>query len=272
MLGLTKKVFFLFAVFLFLPRIVWGAQDYVYLPLEEKAFKWSLEADDLKALTKTPSKPQSIYNRPYSLWENEVNSKLLKRNTIALFGTGVAVMGFLYMMPSSFTNWEDDGESPFEKWWDNVSREPVWDKDDFFLNYVTHPYSGALYYMGARSAGANAAYSFLYSFMLSTFFWEYGIESFAERPSIQDLIVTPVAGAILGEGFYLAKRRILENDGCLMDSKALGTTALFLMDPITQIGDLIWDDETAQKFSVSSQPMISKSGSWGYGLSFSYSF
>ena len=80
-----------------------------------------------------------IYDRTYSLMENEVDGERLKQNTLLFVGVCVATMGFLYMMPSSFTNWEDNGKSPFSKWWRNVSHAPVWDKDDFFLNYVTHP-------------------------------------------------------------------------------------------------------------------------------------
>lgn len=216
----------------------------------------------------------SVYNRPYSFTENNVNTDLLKRNTILLFGSGAATMGFLYMMPSSFTNWEDDGESPFSKWWNNVSDGPVVDKDDFFLNYVTHPYAGAIYYMGARSAGANAYYSFLYSFALSTFFWEYGIEAFAETPSLQDLIITPVFGAFLGEWFYASKRHIKSNDGMLLDSYALGKTALFLMDPITEVTELIWRPEESAKhnFAVISYPTLSAGGEVGYQMSLSFSF
>lgn len=216
----------------------------------------------------------TVYERPYSLDENYIDKKMLGRNTAVLFGTGIATMGFLYMMPTSFTNWEDDDEGPFEKWWDNVSREPVWDSDDLFLNYVTHPYAGAIYYMGARSAGANAMTSFWYSFALSTFFWEYGIESFAERPSIQDLIVTPVAGAFIGEWFYKVKRGIVENDGYLGDSKALGTFALWAMDPITEAGNLIWGDDKPinDSFSFSSQPTITPTGRLGYGMRLNFAF
>lgn len=218
---------------------------------------------------------ETVYDRPYSLDENDIDTKMLGRNTAVMFGTGIGVMAFLYVMPSSFTNWDDDDdEGPFEKWWDNVSRGPVWDKDDLFLNYVTHPYAGAIYYMGARSAGANAMTSFWYSFALSTFFWEYGIESFAERPSIQDLIVTPVAGSVLGEAFYKAKRHIVENNGYLWDSKAWGTTALWLMDPITEAGHLIWGDEKPMNNTLSfySHPMITPSGSIGYGLRLGFAF
>ncbi len=243
----------------------------------------SVNAQDTTIVsTETATEPTStevpiklnIYDRPYSLDENIIDNKMLRRNTTALFATGIGTMGFLYVMPSSFTNWEDDGKSPAKKWWDNVSRAPVWDSDDIFLNYVTHPYAGAIYYMGARSAGANASYSLLYSFALSTFFWEYGLEAFAERPSIQDLIVTPVAGAVLGEFFYKSKRSIIENGYTLNDSEFLGRTALMLMDPMTEISNYLWNDNKPMNNSLSftSQPMITPSGNIGYGLSLRFSF
>lgn len=218
------------------------------------------------------SEKSGVYARPYSREENDIDGKMLQRNTLTMFGVGVATMGFLYMMPSSFTNWEDDGESPFRKWWDNVSQAPVWDHDDIFLNYVTHPYAGAIYFMGARSAGANFWTSTAYSFALSTFFWEYGVEAFAERPSIQDLIVTPVAGAVLGEWFYRIKREIIENDGRLWGSEGWGKTALFLMDPITEINQLIWECDKPDRFELNSSPMITRSNRLGYGLSFKMTF
>lgn len=228
------------------------------------------------ALFVGPKEPETtIYQRPYSLDENIVDKHRLYRNTEALFAAGVGTMAFLYVMPSSFTHWDDeDNSNPFKKWWKNVSHAPVWDKDDIFLNYVTHPYAGAIYYMGARSVGANATNSFLYSFLLSTFFWEYGLEAFAERPSIQDLIVTPVFGALLGEGFYKAKRHILENDKQLYGSRFLGVTTLFLIDPITEVSDLIWDDaDKASHFNlrIQSQPIFSHKGV-GYGVHASFSF
>lgn len=235
----------------------------------------SLKNDDSSIVYDTPqTDKKTIYDHPYSLNESYLDSHQLKRNTFVLVGAGVATMGFLYLMPSSFTNWEDDGKSPFSKWWDNVSGGPVWDKDDFFLNYIAHPYVGALYYMGARSAGANAFDSFLYSFALSTFFWECGIEAFAEKPSIQDLIVTPVGGAIIGEGFYLAKRYIIENDYVLLDSERLGKAAVWLMDPITEAADYFWSDTSKgkQNFSMQSHPTLTSSGHFGYTMSLEISF
>lgn len=206
----------------------------------------------------------NAYARPYSFWNSEVDSGQLQRNTFILFGAGIATMGILYLMPSSFTNWEDSDETPGEKWLNNVKEGPVWDKDDFFLNYVTHPYAGAVYYMGARSTGVSAPYSLLYAFVLSAVFWEYGIEAFAEVPSKQDLIVTPVAGAILGEGFYLVKRYIVSNDYRLLNSRILGHIVTMMIDPLSEIfggGNSIENNAAMMMY-----PTIID-GNWGYQLS-----
>ena len=245
------------------------------LKLVKSVFKIFICFILLFAFAVRPSQAGSIYDRPYSFTENDIDKERLTNTTLLLFGTGFVTMGILYLMPSSVTNWEDDGESPFRKWSKNVTDGPVWDKDDFFLNYVTHPYSGAIYYMGARSAGANGWYSFWYSFALSTFFWEYGIESFAEVPSIQDLIVTPVAGALLGEGFYIAKRHILKNDDKLLGSKVLGKTALLLMDPMTEISDWLWYDKQKpmnDTLTFNASPIYSSRSGVGYKLSLQFNF
>ena len=86
-----------------------------------------------------------------------------------------------------------------------------------------------------------------------------------------DLIVTPVAGALLGEGFYIAKRHILENNSELCGSKVLGKIALFTMDPMTEVTTLLFDD-VSDTVSFSSRPTISDSGKVGYKLNFQIAF
>lgn len=159
----------------------------------------------------------------------------------ALF-TGAAVVGFgvLWVMPESVTNWDKEemrDKGIFWKWKENVKAGPVWDKDDWVLNWITHPYCGGIYYMTARSSGFTALESFGYSAIMSTFFWEYGIEAFAEVPSIQDLIITPVVGSVVGEGFFYAKKSIVRHDKKVLKSRFLGITTLFLMDPFNTILD-----------------------------------
>ncbi|MFN8286653.1 MAG: DUF3943 domain-containing protein [Chitinophagales bacterium] len=41
--------------------------------------------------------------------------------------------------------------------------------------------------------------------------WEYVIEGGMEQPSVQDIIVTPVAGSLLGELFHFSTLRMSRN-------------------------------------------------------------
>jgi hypothetical protein len=146
----------------------------------------------------------------------------------------VAAAGVLYLMPESVTKWDKSSmsfSSVTDKWVENVTSAPVWDGDDWLLNYVGHPYQGAIYYVVARHSGFDWKGAFLYSTFCSTFIWEYGFEAFAETPSIQDLIITPVTGAVLGELLLQGEERILKNGGTVLGSKILGNISLFLIDP-----------------------------------------
>ena len=143
----------------------------------------------------------------------------------------------------------------------------------YLLNYAMHPYFGGVYYMTARSNGFTILESFAYSAIMSTFFWEYGVEAFAEIPSVQDLIVTPVLGSVVGEGFFDAKRSILKNDSKVLNSKFLGKTSLLLMDPLNTIMDSF-----GYKQKVKTQLNVAPVGFNSYtknpilGLNFSASF
>ncbi len=135
-------------------------------------------------------------------------------------------------MPESVTKWDKSKIGGLgDKYVDNIKSGPVWDEDDWFLNYVGHPYSGAAYYVVARHAGLSKMQSFGYTAFISTIFWEYGLEAAAEVPSIQDLVVTPVFGALLGEAFIGWSEKINNQEGKLLGSQKLGTVALTLMNP-----------------------------------------
>lgn len=118
----------------------------------------------------------------------------IAKDTALFLGYQVAFGAVLYLLPESATGL--DKSTVFETWEFNV-RNPHWDRDPWFVNYVSHPYWGAAYYVRARERGFGEIGSFVYSVLLSTLF-EYSIESFFEPPSYQDLIVTPVAGALIG--------------------------------------------------------------------------
>ncbi len=155
-------------------------------------------------------------------------------------GAALISYGVLWLMPESVTGWDKESMrngGMFKRWKENVQKGPVWDNDSFYLNWFMHPWIGGIYYMSARGSGFKVWESFTFSVLMSTFFWEYGIEAFAEVPSWQDIIITPTLGSLIGEGFFIAKRKIIHNEKKVLNSKFLGGISLFIIDPINMVVD-----------------------------------
>lgn len=212
-------------------------------------------------------KISNAYPPPYRDWRR------LGYTSSMYVGATVIAFGVLWVMPASTTNWdkiEMKDKGIFWKWKENVKAGPVLDKDDWVLNWITHPYCGGLYYMTARSSGFTIVESFGYSAVMSTFFWEYGIEAFAEVPSVQDLIITPVVGSVVGEGFFYAKKSIVKHDKKILKSRALGITALFFMDPFNTILDGFgYKDRVKTQMNIAPVGVnqFSKAPIWGVNFS-----
>ncbi len=228
-------------------------------------------ADD--TLKRQKKEKQYIYALPYSTRTSCPDYKRMWTNTGVLFAGGLTALGVLEMLPEDATAWnkEDLRKVPFFKRWSmHVRQGPAWDGDKFIFNYVLHPYAGAAYYMSARSLGFNVLGSFLYCAGISTLFWEYGIEAFMEIPSIQDLIVTPLSGLILGEAFYRVKRHIVDNGYTLCNSKVLGNIVAFLVDPVNEVIGLFAGNPcrelAKQKVGISCTPWVSSSNGTSFGF------
>jgi hypothetical protein len=162
----------------------------------------------------------------------------INRQTGHLLIIGIGFMGILLNLPPSIVKWDEDEKIDpsrlFKKYFDNIKNGPVIDNDDWMINYIGHPVSGAWYYTMARDLGMSPTKSFLYSALMSTFFWEYGVEAFAEKPSVQDLIITPVLGAVIGEVFWQLNKKIISSG---YDHTILGNIAQFLMNPAGMTGN-----------------------------------
>lgn len=134
-------------------------------------------------------------------------------------GVELGLLGLTLMLPSSFSGWdfEDgyvrDGLRHLEEAW---TRPPVWDTDHWFHNYIGHPYGGNVYYNTVRVRGATPMQSAVFAGAMS-FWWEYVLEAMAERPSIQDLVITPVAGALLGEFVHRTTLRMREGGTSILE-------------------------------------------------------
>ena len=129
-----------------------------------------------------------------------------RRDVGYFLGYQVVGVAILYALPEGITGWssEDKRKSSFDSWRENVGKA-VWDEDTWFVNYVLHPYWGGGYYIRARERGLDRVQSFWFSALLSTL-WEYGAEALFEPVSIQDLVVTPVAGCLVGEYLFAPLR------------------------------------------------------------------
>ncbi|WP_455202804.1 DUF3943 domain-containing protein [Kaarinaea lacus] len=166
------------------------------------------------------------------------NGKRLWNVSKVVFVGGFAVMGVILLLPEDISKWDKSelGEGQLiDKWWENVKAGPVWDNDKWYVNYIGHPYFGGVYYQGARKSGYNQWNSMVYSALMSTFYWEYGVEAFAEVPSIQDLVVTPLGGWIYGEWAHHKEQEIRARGGTAWGSKTWGSISLFLLDPLGSI-------------------------------------
>lgn len=136
----------------------------------------------------------------------------LKRDAWYFVGYQWVTIGILYMAPESVSGWSDEQKSGYSMsiWWDNVTH-PQMDSDDFYINYLLHPYWGATYFVRAQERGYDARGAFWYSVLLSSMY-EFGAEALFEEPSIQDLIVTPVFGSLLGRYFMHVRHDIRERE------------------------------------------------------------
>ena len=128
--------------------------------------------------------------------------KKVGRGELLIGGAELIGIAALIALPKDVTKWSNDWAQDA---WHNVKRSlskaPVWDDDDWQLNYIGHPVAGSFYYNSLRSQNASIFHSFLFA-TAQSFIWEYIIEATAEKPSTQDLIVTPIVGSILGESTH----------------------------------------------------------------------
>lgn len=146
-----------------------------------------------------------LRNEHAGIWKKVGRAELL------IGGIEVFGMAVLILLPKEVTKWSEDWAQDAMR---NLKRAfthpPVWDKDDWQFNYVGHPIAGSYYYNALRSQNANKFHSFLFS-TAQSFIWEYIIEGVAERPSTQDLFITPIVGSLLGEATHMITMNMRRN-------------------------------------------------------------
>jgi len=120
-------------------------------------------------------------------------------------------------------------------WKYNIKYGWEWDNDRFGINFVGHPYSGALSFNAARSNGYNYFESFGFA-VTGSLLWEYFGEN--TRPSYNDLINTSISGAALGEILYRLSSNVLD-DRTRGGERVFREITAGLIDPERAINRLI---------------------------------
>jgi hypothetical protein len=173
-----------------------------------------------KDSSSVPNKP--IVFKKYIPYRDSISSKIILRNQEAPFGRKLlrasglvfsveaTTYGLLFALPMSISKWDKTKIDFGANYKMAFTHPPVVDKDLWYINYLGHPYQGAYTYNAIRSQGAKIWQSSLFTIGHSII-WEYGIEAGLERPSIQDLIVTPGAGILLGELFHFSTCAMAKN-------------------------------------------------------------
>ena len=129
-------------------------------------------------------------------------------HTLALFS--VMRVSEAILWPHPFAQTSDFGRHYQEAFtkppiFDSSRRAFEWDGDHWTINVIGHGLLGSELYLRARTCGFGWAGSLAFA-AGSTVVWEYAFEGNGVRPSLLDLIYTPLSGLVLGEARHYAWR------------------------------------------------------------------
>jgi hypothetical protein len=115
------------------------------------------------------------------------------------------------------------------------SSRPLFEKDGdrWQLNVIGHGLFGSELYLRARACRKPWWQALLFTGAASTL-WEYGFEANGVRPSALDLVYTPAAGLMLGEGRFQVLRLARG-----MASGTARTTLRAIVDPLGELERLL---------------------------------
>lgn len=152
----------------------------------------------------TPGMPSA----PVRTYENRSFAGKAGIASAEVFAMEAFTTTIMIMLPKSITHWEEEYWKYFgQKFRQAYTMPPVWDEDPWVVNYIGHPLQGAVFFNSLRSQDCSFAASSCFT-LLHTLLWEYGSEAIMERPSYQDLIVTPITGIAFGELFHFLTQKM----------------------------------------------------------------
>jgi len=157
--------------------------------------------------------PPYLYSVRLNHRETGIGNKIL-RGILYATKYNIAIGVCLFIAPEYVNKWNKKEkfriESIEKQYIKSFTSLPVFDRDLWIVNYIGHPYTGSYFYNILRSQDVSAWHSALFCIGNSCL-WEYGWEAGMEQPSIQDLIVTPLAGILFGELSHIATIKMSKN-------------------------------------------------------------
>jgi hypothetical protein len=165
----------------------------------------------------------TMYNKKYPLWRPAVQTLGALTFTWAI-DRFVFQADYAHIGPST---WKENTYRGVYRW--------EWDNDRFGINFIGHPYSGALSYNTARCTGYNYYQSFGFA-VGGSLMWEYFGEN--THPSYNDIMNTPISGAFLGEVLYRLSSNVLD-DRTRGTERAFREIAVGIIDPVRGFNRLI---------------------------------
>lgn len=184
---------FIFSVLFIIFSLLSQAQDTLVVKEQDKEYQDTSGRDSLHNMYGDLLNDDPAYNPRYAVWKPAVR----------VFTT-VAFNWFTSRYIYNF----DWARISKESWKQNLKQGFAFDDDRFGTNFVGHPHTGSFYFDVARANGYNYWQSIPFA-IEGSLIWEYFGEN--TRPSLNDLINTPISGALIGEVFHRLSSNILDD-------------------------------------------------------------
>ena len=174
-----------------------ASAETIAVPSDENATAQMAQNDSAEDYYLDPERGPTPFAPEYERWFGDTRRTPNHVRSV-IEQVGVLAVGTSYYWIVSDPNKQD---------WDYIDirdrslrLEVKFDNNMFRTNFLLHPLAGTMPYWLARANGLNLYASFATS-VLSSATFEFLLE-WLEKPSINDLVVTPVSGVAAGEFFF----------------------------------------------------------------------